>query len=73
MTDLHHPTARTIVAEIAEAMRERAEARRAQIPACTESGGHIDALTAKASECEAMADLVAAYARFYQDAGGGQP
>jgi hypothetical protein len=76
MTDLHHPTARTVIAEIAEiaeALRERAEARRTQIPACTEAGGHIDALTAKAGECEAMAAFVAAYARFYPDNGEGQP
>jgi hypothetical protein len=73
MTDLHHPTARAVIAEIAEALRERAEARLAQIPACTEAGGHIDALTAKAGECEAMADFVAAYARFYPDNGEGQP
>jgi hypothetical protein len=73
MTSLHHPTARTVIAEIADALRERAAARRAQIPACAEAGGNIDALTAKASECEAMADFVAAYARFYPDGGEGQP
>ena len=73
MTDLHHPTARAVIAEIAEAMRERAEARRAQIPACAEAGGHLGALMAKAGECEVMADFVAAYARFYPDNGEGQP
>jgi hypothetical protein len=73
MTGLHHPTARAVIAEIAEALRERAEARRAQIPACTEAGGHLDALMAKAGECEAMADFVAAYARFYPDNGEDQP
>jgi hypothetical protein len=73
MTGLHHPTARAVLAEIAEALRERAEARRAQIPACAEAGGHIDALVAKASECEAMAAFVAAYAHLYPDNGEGQP
>jgi hypothetical protein len=73
MTALHHPTARAVIAEIAEALRERAASRRAQIPACTEAGGHIDALTAKASECSAIADFVAAYARLYPDNGEDQP
>jgi hypothetical protein len=73
MTDLHHPTARAVIAEIADALRERAASRRAQIPACTEAGGNIDALMAKAGECEAMADFVAAYARFYPDNGKGNP
>jgi hypothetical protein len=73
MTALHHPTARTLVAEIAEALRERAAGRRAQMRACTEAGGHLDALAAKESECEAMADFVAAYARFYPDNGEDQP
>jgi hypothetical protein len=73
MTDLHHPTARAVIAEIAEALRERAAGRRAQMRACTEAGGHIDALAAKESECEAMADFVAAYACFYPDGGEGQP
>jgi hypothetical protein len=73
MSSLHHPTARAVIAEIAEALRERAAGRRAQMRACTEAGGHIDALAAKESECEAMADFVAAYARFYPDGGEGQP
>jgi hypothetical protein len=73
MTDLHHPTARAVIAEIAEALRERAASRRAQMRACTEAGGHIDALAAKESECEAMADFVATYVRFYPDNGEGKP
>jgi hypothetical protein len=44
---------------ITAAIRRRAANRRAQMPACEFGGGHIDALTAKASECEAIADWLA--------------
>jgi hypothetical protein len=44
---------------ITAAIRLRAANRRAQMPACEAGGGHIDALTAKASECEAIVDWLA--------------
>jgi hypothetical protein len=44
---------------ITAAIRRRAANRRAQMPACEAGGGHIDALTAKASECEAIVDWLA--------------
>jgi len=71
MTDLHHPTARAVISEIAEALRERAAGRRAQADACAEAITGI--VAAKAAECSAIADFVAAYARFYPDGGEGQP
>lgn len=73
MSDMHHPTARAVIAEIVGALRERAAGRRSQMFECARTGGNLDALAAKESECEAMADFVAAYARFYPDQGEDQP
>jgi hypothetical protein len=45
-------------ARILAVIRERAASRRAQMRACTETGGHIDALAAKESECGALAAII---------------
>jgi hypothetical protein len=75
MTSLHHPTARTVIAEIAEALRERAAAHRADVDVCVDECRYDDAGTChtRACECESIADFVAAYARFYPDSGEDQP
>jgi hypothetical protein len=75
MIDLHHPTARAVIAEIAEALRERAAAHRADVDVCVDECQYDDAGTChtRACECSAIADFVAAYARFYPDNGEDQP
>lgn len=54
-----HAVAEAERIRITAAIRLRAANRRAQMPACEAGGGHIDALTAKASECEAIVDWLA--------------
>jgi phenylpyruvate tautomerase PptA (4-oxalocrotonate tautomerase family) len=75
MTAPHHPTARTIIAEITEALRERAAAHQADVDVCVDECRYDDAgaCHTRARECSAIADFVAAYARFYPDNGEGQP
>ena len=54
-----HAVAKAERIRITAAIRLRAANRRAQMPACEAGGGHIDALTAKASECEAIVKWLA--------------
>lgn len=54
-----HAVAEAERIRITAAIRLRAANRRAQMLACEAGGGHIDALTAKASECDAIVDWLA--------------